>query len=272
MFCFLNDITIFLKRFYVKIIFCQQILYNCVNNKKSMLRSHKVVSVAKSSIQMKCWQNGLSYESINGFKTFVNQPCYQLSTEKIKKKADAYWRLCRNHQPIGSMLLYWPTAWGVCVGSQGAPSLFYLSLFLMGSFAARSAGCIVNDYLDKDFDKNVERTKSRPLASGEVNSKEAGALLFANLSVGLCVLLNMPKSAVITAFSFVALGGVYPLAKRFTNYPQFVLGMAFNSGIIIASMSVNPNILPLTVVPLYISGIAWTLVYDTVYAYQVFMM
>lgn len=75
-------------------------------------------------------------------------------------------RLCRWHQPIGAMLLYWPTAWGVCIGSCGVPSPYLLLLFLMGSWTARSAGCIVNDYFDKDFDKKVERTKTRPLASG----------------------------------------------------------------------------------------------------------
>jgi len=195
--------------------------------------------------------------------------CYFNSIEKIKKKLNAYWRLCRNHQPIGSMLLYWPTAWGVCIGSQGFPSIFYLSLFLMGSYTARSAGCIVNDYLDKDFDRNVERTKSRPLASGEVSTNEAGALLFANLCGGLVVLFNMPFKAIITAFAFVGLGGIYPLAKRYTNYPQFVLGMAFNSGIIIGSLAVNPDIFPVVILPMYASGIFWTLVYDTIYAYQV---
>ncbi len=80
-------------------------------------------------------------------------------------------RLCRWHQPIGAMLLYWPTAWGVCIGSCGIPSPYLLLVFLMGSWTARSAGCIVNDYLDKDFDKKVERTKTRPLASGELTVK-----------------------------------------------------------------------------------------------------
>lgn len=174
-------------------------------------------------------------------------------------------------KPIGAMLLYWPTAWGVCLGSPGMAYPSLLLLFLMGSWAARSAGCIVNDYLDRDFDRKVERTRLRPLASGEVTVREAGWLLFANLSGGLIVLLNMNMPAVKTALGFVALGGLYPLAKRYTNYPQLVLGMAFNSGIIIGALTANPAALTLVpaIWPMYISGIAWTLIYDTVYAYQV---
>lgn len=93
-------------------------------------------------------------------------------------------------------------------------------------------------------------------------------LLFLNLCGGLCVLYNMPASAIITAFAFVALAGVYPLAKRYTNYPQFVLGMCFNSGIIIACMTANHGSLLPVALPMYYTGIAWTLIYDTVYAYQ----
>ena len=167
------------------------------------------------------------------------------------------------------MLLYWPTAWGVLAGSPGLPSLYLLGLFFMGSWTSRSAGCIVNDYWDRDFDKNVERTKSRPLASGEVTVKEAGALLFMNLCGGLFVLFHLPLPALLFTFSVVGLSAVYPLAKRYTNYPQFVLGLGFNSGIIIAALTSNVSTPMGPILSLYAAGICWTMIYDTVYAYQV---
>lgn len=139
----------------------------------------------------------------------------------------------------------------------------------MGSWTSRSAGCIVNDYFDKDFDKQVERTKDRPLASGTVSVKEAGVLLFLNLCGGLYVLTQLPTPALLFTLSIVGLAAAYPLAKRYTNYPQLILGIGFNSGIIIGALTSNLATPLAPLLCLYAGGICWTMVYDTVYAYQV---
>ncbi len=145
-----------------------------------------------------------------------------------------------------------------------------MTLFFIGSWTSRSAGCIINDYLDKDFDKNVIRTKLRPLASGEVTTKEAAILLFANLFGGLFVLLNIPYNAIIATFCILPIAALYPLAKRYTKYPQFVLGLAFNSGVLIGALTECPLLLDLSVaIPIYFAGVCWTLIYDTIYAFQV---
>lgn len=142
----------------------------------------------------------------------------------------------------------------------------------MGSVTSRAAGCIVNDYLDRDVDRNVERTKDRPLASGKVTNKEAFALTFANLTGGLIVLTHLPLPVLGITMGFVGLAGLYPLAKRYTNYPQLVLGVVFNSGIIISSLTMSLSTPLGMMIPLYISGICWTLIYDTIYAFQVDLM
>jgi len=146
-----------------------------------------------------------------------------------------------------------------------------LAMFFMGAWTSRSAGCIINDYFDKNFDSKVERTKLRPLASGEVTVPEAAGVLFANLCGGLYVLTQLPIPALLATFSILPVAALYPLAKRYTKYPQFVLGLAFNSGVIIGALTLNPvNLNWLPTLMIYSAGVSWTLVYDTVYAYQVY--
>lgn len=145
-----------------------------------------------------------------------------------------------------------------------------LAMFLMGAWTSRSAGCIINDYLDRNFDRSVERCKDRPLASGEVTIREAAGLLFLNLCGGLYVLTQLPLPALLATFAILPVAALYPLAKRYTRYPQFILGLAFNSGVIIGALTLAPSTLNwLPTVLIYCSGICWTMVYDTVYAYQV---
>jgi 4-hydroxybenzoate polyprenyltransferase len=143
-------------------------------------------------------------------------------------------------------------------------------MFLMGAWTSRSAGCIINDYLDRSFDRSVERCKDRPLASGEVSVREAAALLFLNLCGGLYVLTQLPLPALAATFAILPVAALYPLAKRYTRYPQLILGLAFNSGVVIGALHLNPGDLNwMTTLMVYSSGICWTIVYDTVYAYQV---
>ncbi|TKR68011.1 hypothetical protein L596_024064 [Steinernema carpocapsae] len=181
-----------------------------------------------------------------------------------------YLRLMRVDKPIGTWLLYWPCTWSIALAAPAGafPSLYMLSLFGAGAFFMRSAGCVINDLWDKDFDKKVERTRSRPLASGELNTRQAVGLLGGLLSVSLGILLQLNWLSVAVGASSMALVVGYPLAKRYTYWPQVVLGLTFNWGAILGYSAIA-NSLPLsTVLPLYAGALSWTLVYDTIYAHQ----
>ncbi len=179
--------------------------------------------------------------------------------------------LTRLKKPIGFMLLFWPCAWGLTLAYNFSSNLknyfFYLILFFLGSILMRSAGCIVNDILDKEFDAKVFRTKNRPIASGKIS-----ILLAIFYSVILCflaliVLLNFNSFTIILALASMPLAFTYPLMKRFTYWPQLFLGITFNYGLILGWTTINGQI---DIVPIlfYIGAIFWTLGYDTIYGYQ----
>ena len=179
--------------------------------------------------------------------------------------------LTRLKKPIGYMLLFWPCAWGLTLGYDFENNhnlyFFYLLLFFLGSVLMRSAGCIINDISDKEFDKKVSRTKNRPIASGKI-SIILGLLYAAILCLSaLIVLINFNKLTIILAFCSMPLAFTYPLMKRFTYWPQLFLGITFNYGLILGWTSIENEI---TLVPiiLYFGAIFWTLGYDTVYGYQ----
>ena len=179
--------------------------------------------------------------------------------------------LTRLNRPIGYMLLFWPCLWGLTIAYNFNYDLeifyFYSFLFLMGSILMRSAGCIVNDIVDKNFDKKVERTKNRPIASGKVSVNLA--IIY---SIGLCglaflVLINFNKFTILMALLSMPLAFSYPLMKRFTYWPQLFLGITFNYGLVLAWISINNSI---NIVPIifYLGAIFWTLGFDTIYGYQ----
>ena len=179
--------------------------------------------------------------------------------------------LTRLKKPIGFMLLFWPCAWGLTIAFNFNSNLklyfFYMSLFLAGSILMRSAGCIVNDIVDKNFDKKVKRTKNRPIASGKVSTK-----LGVIYSVVLCVLafivlINFNPFTIIMALISMPLAFTYPLMKRITYWPQLFLGITFNYGLVLAWISVSNEI---SIIPLifYFGAIFWTLGYDTIYGFQ----
>ena len=179
--------------------------------------------------------------------------------------------LTRLKKPIGFMLLFWPCAWGLTLAYDFSTNLknyfFYLILFFLGSVLMRSAGCIVNDILDKEFDAKVFRTKNRPIASGKVS-----IILGILYSILLCflallVLLNFNSFTIILALGSMPLAFTYPLMKRFTYWPQLFLGITFNYGLILGWTAVNGK---LEIIPIlfYIGAIFWTLGYDTIYGYQ----
>ena len=179
--------------------------------------------------------------------------------------------LTRLKKPIGFMLLFWPCAWGLTLAYDFSSNLnkyfFYLILFFLGSVLMRSAGCIVNDILDKEFDAKVYRTKNRPIASGKVTIKLAIFYALILCLLALLVLLNFNYFTIILALGSMPLAFTYPLMKRFTYWPQLFLGITFNYGLILGWTSIHAefNLAPII---LYLGAIFWTLGYDTIYGYQ----
>ena len=179
--------------------------------------------------------------------------------------------LTRLKKPIGYMLLFWPCAWGLTLAYDFSENLnnyfFYLILFFLGSVLMRSAGCIVNDILDKEFDAKVFRTKGRPIASEKVSIKTAIFYALALCFLALLVLLNFNFLTIILALGSMPLAFTYPLMKRYTYWPQLFLGITFNYGLILGWTAIKGQ---LDLVPFifYIGAIFWTLGYDTIYGYQ----
>jgi 4-hydroxybenzoate polyprenyltransferase len=179
--------------------------------------------------------------------------------------------LTRLKKPIGYMLLFWPCAWGLTLAYDFSSNLnnyfFYLLLFFLGSVLMRSAGCIVNDILDKEFDKKVFRTKNRPIASGKISIKIAILYSAFLCFFALIVLLNFNKFTIILALVSMPLAFTYPLMKRFTYWPQLFLGITFNYGLILGWTAINGQIDIMPII-FYLGAIFWTLGYDTIYGYQ----
>ncbi len=179
--------------------------------------------------------------------------------------------LTRLKKPIGFMLLFWPCAWGLTLAYDFSNNfnsyIFYLSLFFSGSVLMRSAGCIVNDIMDKEFDKKVERTKNRPIASNKVPVNLAIIYTIILCSLAFLVLINFNNLTIILALLSMPLAFTYPLMKRFTYWPQLFLGITFNYGLILAWISIKGHI-DFVPILLYLGAIFWTLGYDTIYGFQ----
>ncbi len=192
-------------------------------------------------------------------------------------------RLIRLDKPAGTLLLLMPCYWGTAMAvtkaviAEGADPvvlcapfipLHLLGMFAFGAWTMRSAGCIINDMWDRDFDRKVERTKNRPLASGKVTMTQAAMMLSCHLVIGATIAIALHPVAMGAALAAMPLVIIYPLMKRVTYGPQVVLGMAFNWGIFVGYAAVLGRVDPLVCVPLWIAGVAWTVIYDTIYAYQ----
>ena len=169
------------------------------------------------------------------------------------------------------MLLFWPCLWGLTLVYDFQSNLlnyfFYSALFLSGSILMRSAGCIVNDIADKNFDKKVERTKKRPIASGKVSVKLASTYAVILCGIAFLVLINFNKLTILMALISMPLAFTYPLMKRITYWPQLFLGITFNYGLVLAWISIANEI---SIIPIifYLGAIFWTLGYDTIYGFQ----
>ena len=179
--------------------------------------------------------------------------------------------LARLKKPIGYMLLFWPCIWGITLAYDFSSNLsnyfFYLTLFFLGAVFMRSAGCIVNDILDREFDKKVFRTKNRPIASNQISVKLAIFYVIILCFLALLVLLNFNTLTIILALGSMPLAFTYPLMKRYTYWPQLFLGITFNYGLILGWTAIKGQI---DMIPIlfYIGAIFWTLGYDTIYGYQ----
>jgi len=179
--------------------------------------------------------------------------------------------LTRLNKPIGFILLFWPCIWGLTLAYDFNLSLekfiFYCALFFSGSVLMRSAGCIVNDISDKKFDKLVERTKNRPIASDKISISIATIYATALCFIAFLVLINFNKFTILMALISMPLAFTYPLMKRFTYWPQLFLGITFNYGLVLAWISIKNDISLIPII-FYFGAIFWTLGYDTIYGYQ----
>ncbi len=179
--------------------------------------------------------------------------------------------LTRLTKPIGFMLLFWPCIWGLTLAydfNGGLSNYFFFGiLFLSGSILMRSAGCIVNDIVDRKFDKKVERTKNRPIASGRISIKLAIIYAISLCFLAFLVLLNFNYFTIFMALISMPLAFTYPLMKRITYWPQLFLGITFNYGLVLGFIAIE-NQLSLVSIAFYIGAIFWTLGYDTIYGFQ----
>ena len=182
-----------------------------------------------------------------------------------------YARLMRLERPVGWQLLLIPGLWSVTLAQVaeggGWPPVWLLALLLIGSVVMRGAGCVYNDIVDRDIDAKVERTRNRPLPSGQVSLKQAVAFMLALLGVGLAVLLQLNRPAQVVAVASLALVAIYPFMKRVTWWPQLFLGLTFNWAALVGWVAVRGR-LEWPALLLYAAGVFWTLAYDTIYAHQ----
>jgi len=187
------------------------------------------------------------------------------------KHLNLFIELTRLKKPIGYMLLFWPCVWGLTLvydfNSEINTYFNYLIFFLLGSILMRSAGCIVNDIIDKKFDQKVERTKNRPIASEKISIKLALLYTLVLCFCAFLILINFNLLTIVFALASMPFAFSYPLMKRFTYWPQLFLGITFNYGLVLAWISIN-NSISLIPILFYIGAIFWTLGYDTIYGYQ----
>lgn len=187
------------------------------------------------------------------------------SLAHIKERLTLYEKLMRLDKPIGTLLLLWPTLWALWIATRGEPHWLLVWIFALGTLLMRSAGCVINDYADRDFDPHVKRTQDRPLAARKVSTREA--LILASVLTLCAGALILPLSKVVWAYAVVAvfLAASYPFTKRFFALPQAYLGIAFGFGIPMAFAAVLDTV-PLLGWAMLLANVFWALAYDTEYA------
>lgn len=183
----------------------------------------------------------------------------------ITYKLSAISDLIRLPKQYGTLLLLWPTLWSLFIASGGRPSIKHLAVFMLGTFLMRSAGCAINDIADRNFDGHVERTRTRPLASGRLKVKEALFVFAALVLLAFVLVMLLNPFTVLLSFVGLLLASVYPFVKRFSHLPQAFLGMAFGWGAVMAWSAVH-NSIGIVAVLIFAANISWSMAYDTIYA------
>ena len=183
----------------------------------------------------------------------------------IQERIPQYLKLMRFDRPIGTYLVLWPTLWALWLASGGMPRLGVLIIFVLGVVLMRAAGCVINDYADRHIDGHVERTRTRPLATGAVSAKEALYLFLGLCMLAFALVLLTNRLTILLSFAALALAACYPFMKRFTHFPQVVLGAAFAWSVPMAFAAVT-GALPSELWLIYIAVVIWTMAYDTFYA------
>ena len=183
----------------------------------------------------------------------------------IRQRAYQYAVLARLNKPVGIFLLLWPTLWALWIAAEGVPHLGVLTVFVLGVILMRSAGCVINDYADREIDPRVNRTKDRPIAAGRVSADEAILLFMALCFSAFLLVLTMNTFTILLSLGGVVLAGIYPFMKRYTHMPQIVLGMAFGWAVPMA-FAAQTNSVPKIAWLIYVVTVLWAVIYDTMYA------
>lgn len=188
-----------------------------------------------------------------------------MNREIIFDRLQQYWLLARFDKPIGILILLWPALWALWLASSGSPDLLVLSVICFGVVLMRAAGCVINDYADRDFDPHVERTKLRPMAAGKVQAKEALIIFVVLCLMAFSLVLLLNTYTILLSFGGAFLAASYPFMKRYTQLPQAYLGIAFGWAVPM-SFAAQSNEIPLVAWLMYLATALWALVYDTMYA------
>lgn len=191
---------------------------------------------------------------------------FLLALNRVHPRTWDFVQLMRLEKPIGIYLLLWPTLWALWVASKGMPDLKWLLIFVLGTLFMRAAGCVINDYADRHFDGHVARTRGRPLADGRVTPREALILFAVLVALSFVLVLFTNLTTILLSFGGLALAACYPFMKRYTYYPQVMLGAAFSWGMPMAFSAVTGELPPPEAWLLYIANLLWTVAYDTYYA------
>lgn len=183
----------------------------------------------------------------------------------VKQRAHHYYYLTRLNKPIGIFLLLWPTLWALWIAAEGMPDPGVLTVFVLGVILMRSAGCVINDYADREIDPHVSRTRERPIAAGLVSPDEAFLLFVALCFIAFLLVLTMNTFTILLSLGGAILAAIYPFMKRYTHLPQVVLGMAFGWAVPMA-FAAQTNSVPKIAWLLYVLTVVWAVIYDTMYA------
>lgn len=181
------------------------------------------------------------------------------------QKLVAFWQLMRADRPIGTYLLAWPTIWALMIAGAGEPPLRIVVIFLLGTFVMRSAGCVINDFADRNYDGHVRRTRQRPIPAGKISATEAMIGFIALLAIAFGLVMQLNTETVMLSFFAAGVAALYPFCKRWTHLPQIVLGIAFSFGIPMAFTALESDQWFIAGL-LFLANILWTVAYDTEYA------